>query len=244
MSSPTPPSDPRVHQEAPASWTAALAAAAWPAACAVAFTTYAFLPDRFPPQTGLVLYLLVAAEIPALGIAAVYAAALAQPTVAARLRLFFVCIGTGIVVVLLQLGFRMDFAVVAPALAWVLVPPAIDLCAVPGDRSRAALQARAVLTDRLHLVTLLPVLALYVVLLAIATMIVLAVTSSLTGNDYVGRFTDLLDTLDPSQFALIDSIYMGIVALSSAHVHRPAFLRSGTRLLDRPWIHRLALRKE
>jgi hypothetical protein len=227
----------------PWAWSKSLGAAAWPLLCAACFAAYAFFPDRFPAQTSTTLMLLMAAEIPALAIGLAYAAALAEATVAARLKMFFLCIGTLALVAVLQLGLKFDFLVVAPMLLWVLVPNVIELWQERDDRMLASRQAAAVIEDRMHLFALLPTLVCVGVLLAIGTLLLLGGISIASGSDLIGRLTQAVDSADPALFALIGSAYLLLGAASAAHVHRPVFLRDRKRLLDRPWLLKATLRK-
>lgn len=216
-----------------------VSAAAWPLLGALGFAAYAFFPQRFPEQTGMSIGLLVAAEIPALFVGLAHAAALAEPTVRGRLKTFFVWIGTLALVFGLWGVTEVDFLVVAPMLFWVLIPYVIELCSHHDDPSLASRQAEAVLEDRLHLIALTPFLAIGGVLLAIATLVLLALLSIALGLDLVGGLTGWMDQTGPSLFALFGSAYLLLVAASSAHVHRRDFLRHRKSLLDRPWINRL-----
>jgi hypothetical protein len=224
-------------------WGKSLGAAAWPLLCAALFAAYAFFPDRFPAQTATTLMLLMAAEIPALAVGLAYAAALGEATVAARLKMFFICIGTLALVAVLNLGLNFDFVVVAPILLWVLVPNVIELWHERADRVLASRQAAAVVEDRMHLFALLPTLVVFGVLFAIGTLLLLGGISIATGSDLVGRLAQAVDSADPALLALIGSAYMLLGAASAAHVHRPVFLRDRKRLLDRPWLHKITLRK-
>jgi hypothetical protein len=227
----------------PWAWSRSLVAAAWPLLCAAVFAAYAFFPGRFPAQTPTTLMLLIAAEIPALLVGLAYAAAVAEATLAARLKMFFICIGTLALVAVLHLGLHFDFIVVAPMLLWVLVPNVIELWHERGDRMLASRQAAAVVEDRMHLMALLPALVVIGVLVAITTIVLLGAISIASGNDLVGRLAQAARSANPSLLALAGSFYLLLGAASAAHVHRPVFLRDRKRLLDRPWLDKITLRK-
>ena len=224
-------------------WGASAAAAAWPTLCALAVAAYAFFPARFPERTGLTLAVLVAVEFPMILLGVLHAAALAEPTATARLKVF----GSGVLVLallaVLYVGLDAGLTVIAPTLFWVLVPMAIDLGSHHADPALASRQAAAVVEDRLHLISLIPSLVVFGVLLAIATVLLLAGISIAFGTDLVGKLGAAFERADPALFALAGSAYLLIGAASAAHVHRPVFLRTGKAFLDRGWIHQLSLKK-
>lgn len=240
---PTVPSLKETHPLPPWAWGKSLGAAAWPLLCGLGFAAYAFFPDRFPAQTSNVVWLLLAAEFPALLVGGAQAAAMAQATVAARLKMFFICIGTLALIAALHAGLDIDLVVVAPMLFWVLVPSVIELCSHHDDRVLACRQAEAVLEDRTHAISLVPSLVLAGTLFAIITVVLLGGISIALGIDLVGQLGQALRSANPSLFALIGSAYMLLSAASAAHVHRPVFLRDRRRLLDRPWVHKVSLGK-
>ena len=206
-------------------WAKSLGAAAWPLLCALVFAAYAFFPERFPEQTWLTLYLLGAAELPMILLGLVHAAALAEPTVKARLKFFFIALLVLALMAVTHMGLNVDLAVVAPMLLWVLVPYVIDLSSHHADPALASRQAAAVLEDRLHMITLIPILVMFGVLLAIVTVLVLVGISVALGTDLLGKLGHAAESANPSLLALVGSAYLLIGAASAAHVHRPVFLR-------------------
>lgn len=229
---------------APWSSGRSLGAALWPTSCALAFAAYAFFPERFPEQTSLTLWLLVAAEIPLIVLGLLHAVALSESTVKGRLVWFFGGLLVLALVVGLNFGFKTDLRALAPTLAWVLVPYVIDLSSTHPDPALASQQAEAVVSDKMHLLALTPSLAIAGVLLGITTVALLAGISIASGEDLIGRLSDALGRADPSLFALIGSAYLLVCAASAAHVHRPVFLRDRKRLLDRPWLVKLTIRSK
>jgi hypothetical protein len=228
----------------PWNWGRSLGAAAWPLLCALVFATYAFYPQKFPRDSGITLYLLMAAEIPLLLVGAVYAAALSKATVRARLTFFLVGLGVLALVAMLHLGFKLDVRVAAPVMAWILMPFVFDLCSSHPDPALASRQAAAIVEDKMHLLALSPSMVLFALLLVIATILVLIGVSIATGTDLLGKLDDLVRDANPSLLALLGCAYQLVFAASAAHVHRPVFLRDGKRLLDRPWLVKLTMQKE
>ena len=228
----------------PWNWGKSLGAAAWPLVCAVVFAVYAFFPEKFPRDSGTTLYLLMAAEIPLLLVGAVHAAALGKATVRARLTFFFVGLAVLAVIAALNLGFKLDLLVVAPVMAWILMPFVFDLCSSHPDPALASRQAGAIVEDKGHLLALSPSLVIVALMLVIATIVVLMGVSIATGDDLLGELGDVVKQADPSLLALLGCAYQLVFAASAAHVHRPVFLRDGKRLLDRPWLVKLTMQKK
>jgi hypothetical protein len=224
-------------------WGRSAAAAAWPLSCALVLAAYALFPERFPENAGPTLMVLVAVESPTLLLGVLYATALAEPTVAARLKLFFVGVLVLALMAGLHLGVDVDLAVVAPLLFLALLPYVVDLSSHHADPALASRQAAAVLEDRLHMIALIPVVLLYGVVLGIMTVVLLAGLSVALGSDLVGELGNAVGGADPSLLALLGSAYLLVGAASAAHVHRPVFLRDRKALLDRAWIHKASLRK-
>jgi len=223
-------------------WGKSLGAAAWPTLCALGLAVYAFAPERFPAETGFYLCLLIPAEIPALFIGVAQAAALAEHTLRGRLKMFFLIVGFA--AVLLGIAMATDVGLgevwkLAPAAFWFLIPFLIGLIPNNDDPALVSRQAEAVVEDKLHLVSLIPVMVIAGVLLAIGSVVLSMLISLAIGVDLLGKMTGSIDAANPSLFALFGSAYLLIGAASAAHVHRPEFLRHRKSLLDRPWINRL-----
>jgi hypothetical protein len=138
----------------------------------------------------------------------------------------------------------MDLVVVAPVLFWVLLPNVVDLASPQADPALASRQAGAVLEDRMHFLSLIPTFVVVGLLLAIVGVGLLALVSIALGQDLVGKLGAFVSGLDLSLLALLATAYHLVGAASAAYVQRPVFLRHRKALLDRRWIHRLALRKK
>jgi hypothetical protein len=228
----------------PWNWGKSLGAAAWPLVCAVVFAVYAFFPQKFPRDAGTTLYLVMVAEIPLFAVGALHAAALGKATVRARLTFFFVGLGVLALVVALHFGFKLDWLVVAPVMAWILMPFVFDLCSSHPDPELASRQAAAIVEDKGHLLALSPSLVIGAVLLVLATIVVLMGISIAIGTDLLGKLDGMVREENLSLLALLGCAYQLVFAASAAHVHRPVFLRHRRRLLDRPWLVKLTMQKK
>lgn len=179
--------------------------------------------------------LMAVAEIPALFIGVAHAAALAEPTWRGRMQTFAI----GLVVLLMLGGLRfsleVDWHLMAPMLFWIVMAYFADLWSSSDDPALASQQAEAVLYDRGTLIALIPSLVIGGVLIGIA----LLVMSLLLGFNFDAWFNEVLQQGNPSLLALLGSAYLLLGALSAGYVHRPEFLRTRKRLLDRPWINAL-----
>ncbi|MGQ0800519.1 MAG: hypothetical protein ACT4NL_10460 [Pseudomarimonas sp.] len=223
-------------------WGKSLGAATWPTLCALGFAVYAFFPERFPTEAGFYLCLLIPAEIPAIFIGVAQAAALAEHTLKGRLKMFFLIVGVAVVLVGIALVMETgvsDVWQLAPAAFWFLIPFLIGLVPNNDDPALVSRQAEAVLEDKLHLISLIPLMVIAAVLVAIGSVVLSMLISLAIGVDLLGKMTGFLDTANPSLFALFGSAYLLLGAVSAAHVHRPEFLLHRKALLDRPWINRL-----
>jgi hypothetical protein len=223
-------------------WGKSLGAAVWPLFCALAYAGYAFWPERFPEGTGVTLAVLAAAELPLIFVGMLHAAALREPTVKERLRAFLIGVTVFGVISLIHLGFNVGFRTLLPVVFWILLPLAIDLCFQHRDRMLASRQIEATLQDRLHMIALVPVIVAGSLALAIATVVVLMLVSITTGGDLLCTLDVAADRLKLSLLALVPAAYLLVASFSAAHVHRPQFIRTRRRLLERPWLVKLTAR--
>lgn len=219
----------------PSSWRKPIIASTWPLIGAIGCAVYAIFPHWFPADAGQSLMLMAVAEIPALFIGVAHAAALAEPTWRGRMQTFAI----GLVVLLMLGGLRfsleVDWHLMAPMLFWIVMAYFADLWSSSDDPALASQQAEAVLYDRGTLIALIPSLVIGGVLIGIALLVI----SLLLGFNFDAWFNEVLQQGNPSLLALLGSAYLLLGALSAGYVHRPEFLRTRKRLLDRPWINAL-----
>ncbi len=219
----------------PAGWRKPLIAAAWPLSAAVACALYAFFPHWFPADAGHSLLLMAVAEIPALFIGVAHAAALAEPTWRGRMQTFAIGLAVLMMVGGLRFSLELDWHLMGPMLLWIVMSYLADLWSSSDDPALASQQAEAVLYDRGTLIGLIPTLAIAGVLAGIGLFLI----SLLLGFDFEGWLNHSMQDANPSLFALFGSAYLLLGAASAGYVHRPEFLRTRKRLLDRPWINAL-----